>query len=135
MSVSIAKISRWIILAALVLSGCASEQKDSLPPPVFNPDKGYVRGDTFDDAIHDWMKSQGIPGMSLAIVQDGLVVKASGYGLADIEHEIPVRPDTAFQIGSMSKPFLATGVMMLVEEGRLHLDDPLSQYLDAAPNV
>ncbi|HZZ42441.1 MAG TPA: serine hydrolase domain-containing protein [Tepidisphaeraceae bacterium] len=129
------RVLRWVLLPALFLCGCAPVQKRSDPPPVFDPDQGYVRGDAFDDAMHDWMKSQHIPGMALAIVEDGHVSKAQGYGLADVEREIPVRPDTAFEIGSLSKPFLATGVMMLMEESRLRLDDPLSKYLDRTPKV
>jgi CubicO group peptidase (beta-lactamase class C family) len=135
MNVIAERVSRWVLLSALFLSGCAPAQKRSDPPLAFDPDQGYVRGDAFDDAMHDWMKSQHIPRMALAVVKDGQVSKARGYGPADVEHEVPVRPDTAFQIGSLSKPFLATGVMMLMEEGRLRLDDPLSKYLDGTPKI
>lgn len=79
------------------------------------------------------MKTQHIPGLALAVVKDGQVIKAQGYGWADVQQAIPMRLDTAFQIGSVSKPILATAVMMLVEEGKLRLDDPVGKYLDGTP--
>jgi CubicO group peptidase (beta-lactamase class C family) len=60
-------------------------------------------------------------------------VKAQGYGLANVEHQVPVKPETIFQSGSLGKQFAATAVMMLVEAGKLALDDPITRYFDAAP--
>ena len=67
------------------------------------------------------------------MVRDGEIVKAQGYGLANVEHQVPVTPETVFQSGSMGKQFTATAVMMLAEEGKLALDDPVSKYLTDAP--
>ena len=55
-----------------------------------------------------------LPGLALLIVRDGQVVKAAGYGSADIERKIPVTPETVFKIGSVSKQLIATGIMLLV---------------------
>ena len=67
-----------------------------------------------------------IPGVALAIVRGGKVIKAQGYGKADLEHEIPVTPETVFKIGSVSKQFLSTGIMVLAQDGRVSVDDPVA---------
>ena len=71
--------------------------------------------------------------LALAVVRTGIVVQASGYGLADVEHGVKVAPETVFKIGSVSKQFIATGIMVLVQDGRLALDDPITKYLEGAP--
>jgi CubicO group peptidase (beta-lactamase class C family) len=79
------------------------------------------------------MQRQHIPGLSLLVVKDGKIVRAEGFGLANIELQVPVKPETIFQSGSVGKQFTATAVMMLVEEGKIGLDDPLTKYFKDAP--
>ena len=79
------------------------------------------------------MKRQNIPGLSLVVVKDGKIVKAAGYGLADRQLNVAVTPDTVFKIGSVSKQFIATGIMLLVQEGRLRIEDPVGKYLQGTP--
>ena len=79
------------------------------------------------------MREQGIPGIGLAVVRNGKTIKAQGYGLANIELSVPASAETIFEIGSITKQFTATAVMLLVEEGRLSLDDPISKYFPEAP--
>jgi CubicO group peptidase (beta-lactamase class C family) len=86
-----------------------------------------------DEYIRSEMVSQQIPGVSLAVVRNGEVVIARGYGLANLEHQVPVKPETIFQSGSMGKQFTATAVMMLVEEGKLGLDDKITRYFPGGP--
>src|SRR5262245_58696617 len=78
-----------------------------------------VRADKVDDYVKSEMQKQRIPGLSLAVVKEGKVIKVEGYGLANIEHSVPARPETIYKIGSVSKQFLATGIMLLVQEGKL----------------
>lgn len=85
----------------------------------------YVRGQ---------MDRLQVPGLSLAVVKDGQVVYSRGYGLANVELKVPVGPDTVFQIQSITKTFTAAAVMMLVEEGKVGLDDPVGKYLDGTPD-
>jgi CubicO group peptidase (beta-lactamase class C family) len=59
---------------------------------------------------------------------------AKGYGFADVEHGVPVKPETAFQSGSVGKQFTATLVMMLVEEGKVRVDESVRTYLPGAPS-
>ena len=89
--------------------------------------------DKLDDVISAEMAKQHIPGLALSVMRDGAVIKAQGYGLANVELDVPVKPETIFQTGSVGKQFTATAVMMLVEEGKVSLDDPISKYLPGTP--
>jgi CubicO group peptidase (beta-lactamase class C family) len=71
----------------------------------------------------------GSPGCALAVMQDGEIVYKQGYGLADIEQEVPVRPSTVFNIGSTAKQFTAFAIALLADEGKLSLDDDLRAHL------
>jgi CubicO group peptidase (beta-lactamase class C family) len=92
-----------------------------------------VRADKVDDYIKAEMQKQRIPGLSLAVVKEGKVIKAEGYGLANVEHNIPARPETVYKIASVSKQFIATGIMILVQEGKIGLDDKVGKHLDGTP--
>src|SRR5215471_21101477 len=93
-----------------------------------------VRADKVDDFVKAEMRKQRIPGLSLAVVKEGKIIKAEGYGLANVEHNVPARPDTVFKIGSVSKQFIATGIMLLVQDGKLSLDDKVSKYVAGTPS-
>jgi len=92
-----------------------------------------ARADKVDDYIASEMKNRRIPGLALAVVKNGEVIKAKGYGLANLELNVPVTTDSVFELASATKPFTATAIMMLVEEGRVGLDDKISKYLINAP--
>lgn len=94
---------------------------------------GVARADKTDDFIKAQMQAQNIPGLSLVVIKDGKIIKAEGYGLADIKRKIPAKPETVYKIASVSKQFIATGIMLLVQEGQLGLDDPISEYLEGTP--
>lgn len=89
--------------------------------------------DPIDDFVRAEMDRQQVPGVAVAIVRRGEVVRASGYGFANVEHRVPVGPATIFQSGSVGKQFTAAVVMLLVEDGRIGLDDPVTKYLPEAP--
>ena len=76
------------------------------------------------------MDRAGINGVSVAIVKDGQVLLARGYGSADREHHVAMTPDTLMRIGSISKLFTWTAVMQLVERHQLDLDADVQQYID-----
>jgi len=79
------------------------------------------------------MQRQHIPGLSLMVIRHGKIIRAEGFGLANVELQVPVKPESVFQSGSMGKQFTATAVMMLVEEGKIGLEDPLTKYFPDAP--
>jgi CubicO group peptidase (beta-lactamase class C family) len=91
------------------------------------------RADAIDDMVRQTMKASSVPGVSIAIVKDGHIVKAAGYGLAEVENQVPARPDTVWEIASLSKQFASTALMMLVEEGKVSIEDPVSKYLADTP--
>lgn len=93
---------------------------------------------TFSDEVAGYVRSemqrQKIPGLALLVARGGKIVQAQGFGLANVELQVPVKAETIFQSGSVGKQFTATAVMMLVEEGKVGLDDPLTKYFADAPD-
>jgi CubicO group peptidase (beta-lactamase class C family) len=79
------------------------------------------------------MDRQKIPGLALLAARRGGPTRTEGFGLANVELSVPVKPETVFQSGSVGKQFTATAVMMLVEAGKLGLNDPLSKFFPQAP--
>ena len=94
-----------------------------------------VLADPVGDFIHSEMARRHIPGLALAVVQNGEVVKIAGYGLADVELGVPVTPQSVFQIQSVTKTMTAAAVLLLAEEGKLSLDDPIARHLSEAPQA
>src|SRR5213082_2537672 len=88
-----------------------------------------------DALVQGELARQRIPGVELGVYRDGKLTKAQGYGVANVEWNAAVTPDTIFQSGSVGKQFTATAVMMLVEVGKVGLDDPISKYLRNGPPV
>ncbi len=90
------------------------------------------RADDVDSYVAAQLREQRIPGLALAVIRDGRVVKSRGYGLGNIELHVPVTPDTVFQLGSIGKQFTATAILMLAEDGKLSLDDKITVYFPSA---
>ena len=111
-----------IVIALLLVTG-----------PLAQAREGDATSARVDSVVEAQRKTQKIPGVSLAVCRDGRIVKAAGYGLANVEWDIPVTPETIFQTGSVGKQFTATAVMMLVEEGKLGLDDKIVKFIPEAP--
>jgi len=89
--------------------------------------------DPIDTYVRSEMQYQHIPGLALGLYAQGKVVRAEGFGMADVELKSPVGPETLFNSGSLAKQFDATAVMMLVEEGKISLDDSVRKYFPSAP--
>ena len=81
-----------------------------------------------------WVDSGKLPGLLVAVMRRGELAFAETYGKADVERNKPVRPDTIYRIYSMTKPLTSTAIMMLYEEGRFQLDDPISKFIPAFAN-
>ena len=92
-----------------------------------------ARADRVDDYVHEQMRSSGIPGLSLAVIEDGVIVKVAGFGLANVETGTAAVPGTVYKTASLSKPVLAAAIMLLVQDGKLALDDKASMYLEGSP--
>ena len=80
--------------------------------------------------VVELMKKGNIPGLSLVIVNKDKPIYMKGFGYADVENNIPVTPDTHFELGSVSKAFTALAALQLEKKGLINLDDPVSKYLE-----
>ena len=94
-----------------------------------------ARSDEVDDYVNAEIQKRHVPGVSLAVIMDGKVVKAQGYGLANVELNVPAGPETVYKIGSVSKQFIAAGIMLLVQDGKIKLDDKISSNLQGTPEA
>lgn len=94
-----------------------------------------VRADQVDDVINGEMQSHRIPGASLIVVHTNQIVKRGVYGLANLELKVPVIPETAFEIGSLSKQFTAACILLLQQDGKLSVEDKISKYLHHLPGA
>ena len=93
---------------------------------------------SYDQVIPDFLRKHAVPGGAVAVVRDGRLVYARGFGYADAESKAVVQPDALFRIASVSKTFTSAAVMKLVEEGKLKLDDrvaPFVAHLAPAPGA
>lgn len=83
--------------------------------------------------ITDTMHALGAPGAAIAVMRNGRLIWSEGFGLADVEQQVPVTRRTVFRIGSVSKPLTAAALGHLVEEGKVDLDAPIQQYVPSFP--
>ncbi len=116
---------RRLFLALLCLAAAAPAQPRAGLPP--------ARIQAIEQAIAQEMEKQKIPGLAVAVGSDYRLAWARGFGLADVEHNVAVKPATVFRLGSISKPFTAVAAMQLVERGRLDLDAPIQKYVPSFP--
>ena len=110
-------------LVIMLLSGCAA--------PVTMPAEEVQDTDTwgkFEEELESLRKEMKIPGMSAAVVKEGELVWARGFGYSDVENGIPAAPETPYHLASVTKTFAAVTIMQLVQEGKLSLDDPVSRF-------
>lgn len=88
-----------------------------------------------DAFVRAEMQRQRVPGVAIGVVRKGEVLIAKGFGYANVEHRVPVTAETIFQSGSLGKQFTAVAVMLQVEDGKLSLDDAITQYFADAPDT
>jgi len=91
--------------------------------------------DKVDEFVKSQLDTQKIPGLSIAVVRNGEIIKAKGYGLSNVELNVAANPETIYQSGSVGKQFTATAIMMLVEEGKISLDEKIGKYLGDVPEA
>jgi N-acyl-D-amino-acid deacylase len=91
------------------------------------------QSDVIDSIVREEMAAQRIPGMAVAMIQRNRVISAKGYGLANVEHQVAVSDQTIFQSGSLGKQFTAAALMLQVEDGKLALTDPITNFFPGGP--
>ncbi len=99
--------------------------------PALKPDQIAA----IDSYVNAEMQREHVPGIQVGIYRRGEILLAKGYGLANVELQVPVKAETIFQSGSVGKQFVSAAVMMLVEEGKVALDDSIVKYFPDAPDT
>ena len=121
METSITSLSVRTLSVVLLLSAGACRPADK------------AEGNAQIDAIFERYNIPDGPGCAVAVVQDGKVVFSKGYGMANLEYDIPITPSTVFDIASVSKQFAGLAISTLVQQGKISLDDDIRKYLPEVP--
>jgi CubicO group peptidase (beta-lactamase class C family) len=120
-------IRSFVCLVAIVLAGCMS------PRPAVDAGKAAPgmadSNERLDPTVQDLMKKANVPGLTIALIQDGAVVRTQAYGLANVENKQPLTTDTIMYAASLTKPAFAYMTLQLVDEGLIDLDAPLTKLL------
>lgn len=123
--------SRWPLPGVTVLLTVLAIDWGSLPGQLLGdqpPGSPPVSIDKINATVAAEMKRQKVPGAAVAIVRQGEVVLARGFGESNVEHHVPVTPETIFQSGSVGKQFTAAAIMLLVDDGKITLDDSVAKF-------
>ena len=117
-----------IVVGILLLAQMARAADNSVDPQAITGQMTQI-----DEFVRAEMERQKIPGVAIGIVSKGKAVAIKGYGLANVELGVPVTGETVFESGSVGKQFTSTVVMLMVEDGKLALDDSITKYFTDAP--
>jgi len=133
------KRTRGLLIGMLVAASCGGEPTTPsvAPPPVTPSDQKeipitgtVVPGmKSYDQVISDFMRKYSIPGGAVAVMRDGRLIYARGFGYADVENKTLVQPDALFRVASVSKTLTSAAIMKLVEEGKLNFDDRVAPFI------
>lgn len=118
------KVIGRLAVCALLLAGKGWSQKMAAVP-----DAAEQVGKIFSQ-----FNRPDSPGCAVGVAIDGRTVLAAGYGMADLEHNVRITPETIFEAGSITKQFTATSVLLLAQEGKLSLDDAVRKYMPEVPD-
>jgi len=118
------RVGRGIAASALVLGTC------SAPPASRAQDKATA---AVDEVFADFTKA-GSPGCAVAVYRNGRIIYTKGYGLANIEEDVPITAESVFDIGSTSKQFTAASILLLEKQGKLSVNDDVRKYLPELPD-
>lgn len=123
-------------LSLALLSACGSDHSSNLATTIPVTATGPISTAqlaAIDTYVQAQMAAQHIPGLTLVVTLDGKPALQKGYGVSNIASSTPATPATVFWIGSITKQFTASAIMLLVQDGRIGLDDKVSRYLPTAP--
>lgn len=124
-------LRKLMCLSAVAMCTAFSAFAQDLPKAGKAEDAGFStsRLKRLTDVLQADVDKGAIPGVVVIIARDGKIAYSQAFGFQNREKQIPMKPDAIFRIASMSKPFTSVAIMMLVEEGKLFLTDPVSAYL------
>jgi D-alanyl-D-alanine carboxypeptidase len=124
---NITRLSRRTLLLAVTLALASPTHANAAPDST--PDLLAKTLDTMLTGLYP----KDAPGAAVIAVRDGRTVLRKAYGMADLELGVPLQPDMVFRIGSMTKQFTAVAILMLVEEGKVGVSDPITKFLPDYP--
>jgi CubicO group peptidase (beta-lactamase class C family) len=117
----------FAVVAATVLAAPAQASRAQTGAPGSAADSKSLSAQV--DKVFVLFDKPDAPGCALAVIKDGQTVYKRGYGMADLDHDVPIKPDTVFHVASVSKQFTAMAVMLLAKQGKLSLDDQVRKYV------
>jgi len=117
------KVISFLLLIVILLAGCSAPVTPAITPEL------NQKLDLLVEQLEQQRQTLHVPGMAIAVVKDDKVILTHGFGIASVEKETPVTPETIFAIGSCTKAFTSALVGMLVDEGKMGWDDPVTKYL------
>ena len=123
--------TKFVTLACIVVVRCSSPPTEAQRATSHNSAAPPSLEQEIAGIVPALLEEYNIPGASVAVIVDGEVALARGFGVLRAGEESPVNERTVFQAASLSKPVVAYGVHLLAQEGRIDLDRPLSEYMDA----
>jgi CubicO group peptidase (beta-lactamase class C family) len=119
------RFSAVLILTSLFAAHAGAQRSSALTPATIAK---------VDSAVEAFRQKSGAPGVSIALVQDGVLVYAKGYGFADLENSVPATSETLYRLASVSKTITAVAAMQLWQQHKLDLDAPIQKYCPAFPD-
>lgn len=120
------------VVAALILAGGCTPENDVAEEGI-GPGTGIGDANAAIDALFADRDRPGHPGCALAVAGNGTLIYTRGYGYANLDYDIPVTPQTVFDVGSVTKQFVAASLTMLAQDGKLSLDDDVRRWLPELP--
>ena len=122
---------RFAAVCLLTLAGfCTSLRAQGVHPPLTSDQVADI-----DHLVNSVMTNRQIPGVAVGVYSRGQVLLAKGYGMSNVELSVPVKPESVFQSGSVGKQFVSAAIMILVEQGKINLDDSIVKYFPNAPET
>ena len=119
-----------VVFSLLPIVGTAQPAAAPVPGKPLTP----AELSTQVDKLFEKFDSTVTPGCALSVMQAGRIVYKRGYGMADLDHDVPIRPDTVFHVASISKQFTDAAIVLLAQEGKLSLDDDVRKYVPELPD-
>ena len=120
------RLLKMVLLLVLGVGAIEASAQPNMPP--------QVKLDALDTQMQEFLATHNIPGGLVAFASKGKILHLRSYGMANVELAVPVSDKTVFEIGSISKQFVSVAAMLLVEEGKLKLDDPVHTFLPYLPS-
>lgn len=117
-----------VLIVAVFMLSCGS-QSENHGDDIILGEAGVQLEESLTPFIKEVMQSYDLPGLAIGVVKDNEIIYARGFGYANIDTKVPITTSTLFHMASISKPFVATAVMQLVEQGKIDLDEKVTTYL------